>query len=193
MNLTKFSEDLLKIYKEMDHTFSSFQAGTGLNCLNGCGKCCTNPEIEASPLEMIPLALSIFKEGKLEIWLEKLETNQKNSCLLYEATTPDGSKGKCGAYWGRPSVCRMFGVAGYFDKNHKVTLSVCRLIKEAQPELTQKMRENVSLEETPIIANWSQQLASLDPRIIQEKRPINESFYLALQRVALYAQYQEGT
>jgi hypothetical protein len=33
-----------------------------------CGKCCNNPEVEASVIEMLPLALRMYDEGKLEFW-----------------------------------------------------------------------------------------------------------------------------
>jgi hypothetical protein len=48
----------------------------------------------------------------------------------------------------------------------------------------------VSEEKTPMLMTWSYRLAQLDPRLIQDRLPINLAFKAALEKVALYAQYQ---
>ena len=190
MNIREFSQDLQKIYDQMWEAFSQYQAASGLNCLVGCGKCCNNPEVEASVLEMFPLALRILDENKLEEWLDKLEEPAQDHCLMYEPHSPDGSKGQCGVYKERPSLCRMFGVAGFYNKHHEVTLSVCKLIREKYPDLT-KVRESEVSDKTPMLITWSYRLAQIDPGLIQDRMPINLALKKALERIALYAQYQE--
>ena len=191
MNIREFSQDLQKLYDEMGSTFSSFQKDSGLHCLSGCGKCCNNPEVEASVFEMIPLALRMLDENRLEEWLEHLESPKQSHCLMYEAHSPDGSQGKCSVYKERPSLCRMFGVSGYFNKHHEITLSVCKLIKAEYPALL-KENEALDLAKTPMLTIWSYKMAELDPRLIQDKLPINEAFKQALEKIALYAQYQDS-
>jgi Fe-S-cluster containining protein len=190
MNIREFSQDLQKIYDQMWEAFSQYQAASGLNCLVGCGKCCNNPEVEASVLEMFPLAVRILDENKLEEWLDKLEGPIQDHCLMYEPHSPDGSKGQCGVYKERPSLCRMFGVAGFYNKHHEVTLSVCKLIREKYPDLT-KIRESEVSDKTPMLITWSYSLAQIDPGLIQDRMPINLALKKALERIALYAQYQE--
>ena len=190
MNIREFSQDLQKIYDQMWEAFSQYQAASGLNCLVGCGKCCNNPEVEASVLEMFPLAVRILDENKLEEWLDKLEGPTQDHCLMYEPHSPDGSKGQCGVYKERPSLCRMFGVAGFYNKHHEVTLSVCKLIREKYPDLT-KIRESEVSDKTPMLITWSYRLAQIDPGLIQDRMPINLALKKALERIALYAQYQE--
>ena len=190
MNIREFSQDLQKIYDQMWDAFSQYQAASGLNCLVGCGKCCNNPEVEASVLEMFPLALRILDENKLEEWLDKLDNSSQDHCLMYEPHTPDGSKGQCGVYKERPSLCRMFGVAGFYNKHQEVTLSVCKLIREKYPDLT-KIRESEVSGKTPMLITWSYRLAQIDPGLIQDRMPINQALKKALERIALYAQYQE--
>lgn len=192
MNIREFSQDLQNIYDEMWKTFSQYQMASGLFCLEGCGKCCNNPEVEASVLEMFPLAVRILDENKLEEWLDRLENSTQAHCLMYEPHSPDGSKGQCGVYKERPSLCRMFGVAGFYNKHREVTLSVCKLIREKYPELT-KIRESEVSIETPMLVTGTYQLAQLDPGLIQDRMPINQALKKALERVALYAQYQEHT
>lgn len=192
MNIREFSQDLQKIYLEMGSTFSNYQKASGLHCLEGCGKCCLKPEVEASMLEMIPLALRIYDEGKLEEWLDKLETSTQENCLLYESHSSDGSLGKCSAYVERPALCRMFGVAGFYNKHHEMKLSVCKLIREKYPELLVE-QEALALEgSTPTLMNWSYRLAQIEPALIQDRLPINQALKRALEKVALYAQYQES-
>lgn len=190
MNIREFSQDLQNIYDEMWQSFSQYQQASGLYCLEGCGKCCNNPEVEASVLEMFPLALRILDENKLEEWLDKLENPTQDHCVMYRPHSPDGSKGQCGVYKERPSLCRMFGVAGFYNKYHEVTLSVCKLIREKYPDLT-KTRESEVSDQTPVLANWSYSLMQLDPALIQDRMPINQALKKALERVALYALYQE--
>jgi Fe-S-cluster containining protein len=190
MNIREFSQDLQNIYDEMWQSFSQYQKASGLFCLEGCGKCCNNPEVEASVLEMFPLALRILDDNKLEEWLDKLENPIQDHCMMYEPHSPDGAKGQCGVYKERPSLCRMFGVAGFYNKHREVTLSVCKLIREKYPDLT-KTRESEVTEQTPMLAHWSYSLMQLDPALIQDRLPINEALKKALERVALYALYQE--
>jgi Fe-S-cluster containining protein len=193
MNIREFAIELQNIYDDMGSSFANFQKNTGLNCLEGCGKCCTNPDIEASVLEMLPLAVRLNDENKLDEWLEKLENPAKDSCLMFESHNENGTKGMCGAYKERPSVCRMFGVAGYFDKHHEVTLSVCKLIREKYPELTQTRTAEATAENTPVLVNWSYRMSEIDPALIQDRMPLNQALKLALEKVALYAQYQDPT
>jgi uncharacterized protein len=190
MNIRELSQELQKIYEDMAQTFSHYQNASGLHCLSGCGKCCTNPEIEATVLEMLPAALKIYDEQKMEEWLERLENPSSPYCLFYLPHNEDGSQGQCQSYKEGPSVCRMFAVAGYFDKQHEATLSVCKLIKEKYPDLTKLRSSEANLENTPMLASWSYQVTELNPTLSEEKMPINQALKRALEKVALYAQYQ---
>lgn len=192
MNIREFSKELQNIYEEMGKTFSEYQKASGLHCPQGCGKCCTNPDIEASALEMLPLALRILDENKLEYWLEKLENPSQDFCLMFESHSPDGKLGQCGVYNERPPVCRMFGVAGHYDKHRQISLSVCKLLREKYPDLTKTSESEVSEEKTPMLVTWSYRLAGLNPALIQDRMPINLALQQALEKVALYALYQEG-
>lgn len=183
MNIREFSLNLQEVYSEMSKTFQEYQLSTGLHCLSGCGRCCLNPEIEASVYEMIPLALRIYDDGKTDEWLEKLASTTQESCLLF-LSLGDG-QGFCGSYNERPSICRMFGVAGSFDKNKKPRHSICKHIKEASEHLPE------ASDTTPLISEWSTKLGNLDPELTKNKKPINLAIKEAIERVAFYAQYQD--
>jgi len=187
MNIKEFSYNLQKLYQEMSDSFSSYQSSTGWSCLPSCGKCCLNPEVDASILEMIPMAYSIYLEGKVDEWLEKLQTTKQEYCIVYEQGLKEG-EGKCGRYKDRPSLCRMFGVSGHYNKQHEISLSVCKLIKEKYHLFDKELKE--SLQETPMMADWSMKLASINPQLIQDKMPINKALLGALEKVAFTLQYQ---
>ena len=172
----------------MSDSFSSYQSSTGWNCLPSCGKCCLNPEVDASILEMIPMAYSIYLEGKLDEWLDKLQTTKQEHCIVYEQGLKEG-EGKCGRYNDRPSLCRMFGVSGHYNKQHEISLSVCKLIKEKYKLFDQELKG--SKQETPMMADWSMKLASINPQLIQDKMPINKALLGALEKVAFTLQFQD--
>jgi Fe-S-cluster containining protein len=188
MNIKEFSYNLQKLYQEMSDSFSSYQSSTGWNCLPSCGKCCLNPEVDASILEMIPMAYSIYLEGKLDEWLDKLQTTKQEHCIVYEQGLKEG-EGKCGRYNDRPSLCRMFGVSGHYNKQHEISLSVCKLIKEKYKLFDQELKG--SKQETPMMADWSMKLASINPQLIQDKMPINKALLGALEKVAFTLQFQD--
>lgn len=71
--LRDLSRRVEAVYGEMADTFSGYQQASGLSCRSGCGECCTQPTIEATVLEMLPLALHLFDQGKAEQTLTQLE------------------------------------------------------------------------------------------------------------------------
>ena len=50
-------------YLKLDREIANFTRQSGLHCIKGCGECCKKPDIEATPLEFLPLALKLFDEG----------------------------------------------------------------------------------------------------------------------------------
>lgn len=189
MNIRETVFNLQKVFDEMAGTFDRFQNETELHCLPGCGKCCLTPDIESTVLESLPTALKIYREGKLDEWIEKLE-KAGSRCSLWVGNEATGA-GKCTSYETRPSVCRMFGAAGTFDKNHKVSLSVCRPIRNHIPDLVQKVSVGRTMENTPMIPHWYTQIQSLGSPEIMVPRPINKAILEALQLVGFTYQYQD--
>lgn len=187
MNIREIDRKLEKVYAEMSETFSAYQKQTGLSCLAGCGRCCMNPDIETSVLEMIPFALKVYDEGKLEEWLEKVQTDEQKICLLFAPRDQVGL-GSCSSYQERPSICRMFGVAGTFNKHHQKTLSLCKYIREDQPDLSAKTLNNIS-DDAPMIPEWFSQISSIDPELSRQRFPINIALQKALEKIAFLSQY----
>lgn len=189
MNIKETVFNLQKVFDEMGETFSVYQKDSGLKCISGCGQCCRFPDIESTVLESLPFALNAYREGKLDEWIDRLEVAE-GPCLLWEGNSETG-QGKCTSYNFRPSVCRVFGASGYFDKNHKVSLSICKFIKESSPETVEKALKNPSAENTPMIADWYARIQSLGSPELLQRLPINEALLGALQLVGFTAQYQK--
>lgn len=174
-------------YDQMAIVFRAFQAKTELSCLAGCGKCCTNPDIEASPLEMLPMALDIFDRDMAQEILAQIESSE--SCIFYYPTSEDGAKGFCRSYSQRPSICRMFGVAGYSAKDGQATLSVCKLIKESASEHYDRAKSMAV--DAPKISQWSARVRSLHPTLGEQRLPLNQALKLMLLRILLVAGYDD--
>jgi len=177
MDFREFSNQLQSLYTEMSQTFSEFQKQTQLPCLKNCSNCCLNPEIEATPLEMIPMALKIIDEGRLEEIYEKLENPDATSCIIVH-------NNKCGFYDQRPPICRMFGVAALYKKDQSLNLSICKLIKEENGNLVERAMNEIP-SDAPVMNQWISRLKGLEPNIDQERQPINMALKSALERVAL--------
>ncbi len=188
MNIKEMVHNLQKVLDEMGETFSNFQSESGLACLPGCGKCCLFPDVESTVFECLPMALKIHREGTLDEWITKLE-KADHVCVMWEGNRETGA-GKCTAYGVRPGICRLFGASGYYDKNHNVELSVCKLIKETYPEILKKVSEGRTEKNTPIISQWYSRIQSLSAPELLERRPMNEAILGALQLIGFYAQYQ---
>lgn len=188
MGLKDKSEEILSILKEMGEAFHQFQKEAQLECPPGCGKCCLFPDIESTPLECLPLAYDFYQKGELDT-LKSLTENAGLVCALWQGDEQTG-KGRCTVYEVRPSICRIFGVGGYFDKNRKVTLSVCKLIKENSPEKIRAMSQNRTAENTPMIAHWYTRIQALGNADTLRRLQINEAISEAIKLVEFYSQYE---
>jgi len=182
MDIRNFVTNLQQVYQEIESEFSGFQLKTGITCPSGCGKCCLNPEIEATMLEMLPMALEIYDSGEAQVYLEKLENHLDQSCLVLRDSS------RCDFYRSRPAICRMFGVAGYHLKNSSKTLSVCKELKPGNSDL---FNQKDFIQSAPEFSQGSAKLLALDMGLISPKYKINHALKLALEKVLLYAQYNK--
>ena len=101
-----------KSFARIDAKTAAVKAASGFQCPSGCGKCCTSRFVEATEVECIPLALALIEQGKASAVLERIKLAKsagEATCVIYEPTNPDGSKGQCGMYDHRPGLCRLFG------------------------------------------------------------------------------------
>lgn len=181
--------EVLNEYQLLSEEFGSYQKQSGLHCLAGCGACCNNPQVEASILEMLPLALHLFDIGQAELYLEQMRDSGGFACHLFQRHSLDGMKGACTVYEWRPGICRMFGVAGYRSKTELPVLSVCGTIKNSVPAKYADALIAVSTSSPPMLAYGRQRVAKIDYALGEKLMPINQALLRALEKVLTQAAY----
>lgn len=175
---------VMEAYREADAQVAAAAAATGLGCPTGCGRCCWNPEVEASVLELVPLALELYRRDQAEPLLEDLErraTIGDPVCALFRPHEADPDRGRCAEYAHRPLLCRLFGWTARRDKHGRPELSVCRVIRDGSPDAVR--RAGVALANGlpfPVIRDQALRLRSLDPNLGGRVLPINRALTEAL-------------
>jgi Fe-S-cluster containining protein len=188
------ASQLMILNDEIAQTYSRYQNDRKLFCRSGCGECCLHPGIEASVLEMLPLALHLYDAGVAESTLEALRHHDQAGCYFYQASSEDRKSGQCGVYPYRPAVCRMFGAAGYRGREGEVLLSICKVIRSDEPEAVIATEQSLQTETPPMMRNHKAQIAQLDYELSKENMPIKQATEAALEKVltkAYYASFAE--
>ncbi|MGI5308303.1 YkgJ family cysteine cluster protein [Rheinheimera sp. WS51] len=188
LHLRELSRRVETVLGEITEKFSTYQKQQGLNCRTGCGECCLQPTIESTPLEMLPLALYFFDQGSAEHLLHKLETEPvQKSCMLYQKKSFDGKQGHCTVYQQRPSICRVFGAAGFRDKLGKTAISVCKVIKADLPEQYAQSLIMITSSPPPLMMVATEALKEVDYAFGNTMQPINLALKYALEKVLFIA------
>ena len=181
-----------ELFEKLDIEIRQFQKETHLECVAGCGKCCTTPNIEASPLEFLPWAFHLFMEGQAEKTLEDLEQNSSPICHLYlPLTSVDTANGKCSNYQYRGLICRLFGYGASKDKVGKLRLATCKIIKENQQEYYQQTSEAINQGlYVPIFSDYYMNLSQIDFALGRTMLPVNLALKRAIEEVLHYYAYR---
>ncbi|MBI2521042.1 MAG: YkgJ family cysteine cluster protein [Bdellovibrio sp.] len=187
--LEVLNQQLLDYFSGVERVFSEQQKTLNLACLSGCGSCCLNPDVTATLLEMIPIAIHLFQQGQAEqIYKALSETSQKN-CFFYAPESKDGEQGRCSIYFHRPLLCRIFGAFPRRDKWNNNELSVCKKIKQERTiayEVAINNLRNFSFDELAWAHTWKLKVMNLRPDIGTEEFPINFATIQAITFTALY-------
>ena len=181
------------LFEQLDSEIFTFQNKTKLQCISGCGQCCNNPTIEASPLEFLPLAFHLFLNGKAETKLKELQSKQNPSiCHIYNPLNiVDYAAGQCSKYKYRGLICRLFGYAASRDKYGKQRLVTCKIIKENQQSIYQDTMEAINNGlHVPMFTDYYMQLAQIDFKLGNMIVPINKALKLAIEEVLQYYAYR---
>lgn len=186
------SASLTQLYQDVNAQIASFQAATGLQCPPGCGQCCENPEVETSPLEMVPMALELIRRGEAAAWLERVEAaGTPSRCVFYQPDAQTPGNGRCQMYMWRPALCRLFGFAAVTDKTGTPKLAACVKHKQVYPD--QVAMTQVAIANglpVPQFADWQTQIANVDPHWGYQRMPINQALKTAIERVSLSLAYE---
>lgn len=180
------------LFQNLDVEIRTFQNETKLGCIAGCGKCCSTPEIDASPLEFLPWAFHVFLNGKAEETLSELEQNSNATCFLYRPKSLiEFTLGNCSTYQYRGLICRLFGFGATTDKYAKLRIATCNIIKEGQKanfeNATIAINSSLSV---PVFTEYYMQLSQIDFKLGNTFQPVNKAMKLALEEVLQYYAYR---
>lgn len=180
------------LFDRLENEITAFQSETHLHCRSGCGKCCTTPDINASPLEFLPWALHLFLNGKAEEMLTELNDKTNPACHIYRPITVlDRNNGSCSNYRYRGLICRLFGYAASRDKYGELRLATCKIIKEEQLQNYTNTQEAIDKGlYVPVFTDYYMQLAQIDYRMASIILPINEALIMAIEEVLQYYAYR---
>lgn len=181
------------LYVQLEVEIKDFQQKSSLGCVANCGKCCNNPDIDASPLEFLPWAFHLYLKGEAETMLEQLHTTAAfTKCFIYQPfSESEADKGRCSDYKHRGLICRLFGYGAISDKYGKLRLVTCKIIKEGQKvnfdQSTISINEGLSV---PIFTDYYMNLSQIDFQLGNVVVPINKALKLALEEVLQYYAYR---
>jgi hypothetical protein len=180
------------LFDRLEQEITEFKTHSSLHCISGCGKCCTKPTIDASPLEFLPWAFHLFLNGEAEKTLEQLAEKSTPICHIYRPLSlNDKVNGSCGNYKYRGLICRLFGYGANYDKFAQLRLATCTRIKENQSE---SYKSTVDLINdglaVPIFADYYMNLSQIDFGLGNIIVPINEALKMAIHEVLQYYAYR---
>ena len=181
-----------QLFKKLDEDIKEFQEQTKLTCISGCGRCCSKPDIEATILEMLPLAHHYYTQGSAEQVIEKLIDTVSGICHQFTLSVIGLHGGMCNEYPHRGMVCRLFGFAASRDKYGKPRLVTCKPIKE-EMEVNYKntiKRMQIDLE-APCWVSYYNELQNIDYFLTKDYYPINKALILAIEHVIQYYSHKQ--
>lgn len=179
-----------EVFRELDEHLALMTLETGMKCLNLCSACCSKTDIEASPIEFIPLAAWLYKTGKVDEFLNQLDRSDKTGyCVLFVPDAWKEGNWGCMNYEKRGLICRLFGFGYRLNREGIPELVTCKLMKENFPKAVAKARHSgiESPDKVPIFRNYSMQLYSIDPDLAINQLPINKAIRSAIEK--LYFHY----
>jgi Fe-S-cluster containining protein len=179
-----------KLFYQLEQESAQFEQVSGLSCVSGCGKCCTYPDVEASPLEFLPWAFHLFLNDEAEKTLIQLKNTQSSTCLIYKPLNIL-DKGTCSNYKYRGLICRLFGFAANTDKYGNLRLATCKIIKEGQAEKYNSASEAITKGlHIPVFTEYYMQLNQIDFHLGNIILPVNKALKMALEEVLQYYAYR---
>ena len=192
MSIEQKVQRVENLFKDLEKESVQFEKSSGLSCVAGCGKCCTHPDIEASPLEFFPWAFHLFLQGEAENTLKLLAETKSATCFIYQPLA-FVDKGNCATYKYRGLICRLFGFSANTDKYGKLRLATCKIIKEGQAEKYETINESINQGlKVPIFTEYYMRLSQIDFRLGNRIMPVNQALKLALEEVLRYYEYRNS-
>ncbi len=195
MDLLEKSKAVSEVFIGLDEEVKDYLSESNLTCFSGCGQCCSNPKVNASVMEFLPLSFDIYEKGKAEEILEILSDNetQEGMCIMYKSTSDNNESGYCTNYKKRGLICRLFGNSARKNKYGQKEILTCKKIKNGKKEEFLLVSEAINNEmKIPSGTDAYYQLNNLDGQLTEEQYPINVAIKKSLEAVLRYAYYKEN-
>ena len=192
MSIVRKVRAIEQLFGRLDKEITEFKKNSGLHCFSGCGKCCNKSDIEASPLEFLPLAFHWFLNHEAESKLDQIQANTTPFCYVFSPLNVENlTQGSCSEYTYRGLICRLFGYGASRDKLGELRLVTCKLIKENQAaNYDSAMQLLKQGEPVPIFSDYYKNLMQIDFHLGNQILPINEAIIEALEYVLSYYAYR---
>ncbi len=179
-----------QVYARLDGDIQKLQDASGLHCLAGCGECCKKPDIEATPIEFLPLALQLYDEGKAEQALSELDNKSDSLCYVFRPHITNFG-GLCSEYPNRGLICRLFGFTARRNKEGNSELVTCKLIKEHQAKEFETLAEEIRAgRKVPVMSDYYTRMSSIDHNL-NTFYPINQAIAKSIEIVLAYYAYRK--
>jgi len=190
MTVNKIALAVEEVFGQLEEHISQTTLKTGMKCAHLCNACCRTRNIEASPIEFIPLAAWLYETGTIDEFLIRLdESDQTGHCPLFLPEAWKEGKGGCLNYERRGLVCRLFGFGYRPDRDGVAELVTCKILKNSTPGAVNVARklgvENP--DKIPLFTDYSMKLFSIDPDLAIEHLHISKAIRLAIEK--LYFHY----
>lgn len=192
--MNPLAEQVQSVFERVDQATDAFGRNSGIACPPGCGACCHSPNIEASELEMIPLAEHLMETGEAEALYQRLkEQPGERQCVFFQPVPGSSTDGRCGQYQHRPLICRLFGFAGRRNKEGRAQFTACKVHQQAIPSVARDAtdRVNQGTLTLPLYSDAMDAVWGLHPTLGFDRFPINEALRKALERVLFSRQYED--
>ena len=182
---------LSRNYRALEQDINRFKSKTGIKCAEGCGRCCENPDVETTALEMLPLAYELFRKNEAQQWLERAQqADHKGPCIFYQPDARISGNGRCTVYAFRPLICRLFGFSAKSNKHRRMELVTCPVIKKNCAQGIVKADAMIDRgDRLPLMPEYSMKSYQIDPQMGQRQLPINKAIQEAIEHIGLKLKY----
>ncbi len=176
--------EIVSVYREIDTETDRFRQIFGLSCPDLCGSCCESRQVEATVLEVLPLAGEMFVRKETDVWIPILQAKAREEatpCVLYRPEAGNTGRGRCGFYGFRPLVCRLFGFASRRNKKGVLEPCLCGRVKDRWPAESGRSGALFSGEaQLPPYQDRFMRIAAMHPIYGVKRLPINTALLEAL-------------
>ncbi|HEY5510152.1 MAG TPA: YkgJ family cysteine cluster protein [Prolixibacteraceae bacterium] len=194
MRQTWIIEEVERVFEELDNHLKETSQQSGLQCLDFCGICCRKIDIEASPLEFMPLAAWLYRNEKVNDFLVKLDNPEHKWCACFDPEASAKGEWGCKYYEHRGLICRLFGFGYRLNRENHPVLVTCKIMKTTKAAAVAKAAELAAgnPEEMPVFSNYFMKLLAIDPDLAVQQIPINDAIRTAIEKLYFYFLDKEG-